>query len=118
MTDIEGVCPICQGAGCLFCELVPPVPPEFDGATYEPARDGGRLHAQLTRVYAILRDGTWHTLPELARKTGDPEASISARIRDLRKVKFGGRTIHRRYVDRGLHEYRMEADPADDETAA
>jgi hypothetical protein len=114
----DDLCPICGGTGCLFCALVPPeTVAHFDGETYAPRRDYGRLHAQLTRVYAILRDGTWHTLPELARKTGDPEASISARIRDLRKVKFGGRTIQRRYVDRGLHEYRMDAE-ADDQTAA
>ena len=109
MTDEHEVCPICQGAGCLFCAVEPPEPAHFDGETYDPARDHGRLHAQLTRVYQVFRDYEEHTLPEISRTTGDPEASISARIRDLRKAKFGGWTIHRRYLDRGLHGYRMEA---------
>ena len=110
MTDWDGVCPICHGAGCLFCAVMPPaVSAQFDGETYQPARDSGRLHAQLTRVLGVMRDYGEHTLPEISRTTGDPEASISARIRDLRKAKFGGWTIHRRYLDRGLHGYRMEA---------
>ena len=84
--------------------------PEFDGETYEPARDADRLHAQLARVFAALRDSQWHTLTELARATGDPTPSISARLRDLRKAKFGGHVIARRYVDRGLWAYRLEPD--------
>ena len=81
--------------------------PEFDGATFEPARDHDRLNAQLTRVFTAMRDYDWHTLSELARLTGDPTPSVSARIRDLRKEKFGGHVIARRYCDRGLWEYRL-----------
>ena len=89
-------------------EAAEPAPAaDFDGATYEPARDHDRLHAQLSRVFDVLKDRQWHTLGELAGRTGDPEASISARIRDLRKDKFGGHVIDRRYVERGLFEYRL-----------
>jgi len=80
----------------------------FDGVTYDPARDHDRLGKQLGRTYAALSDANWHTLPELSRITGDPEASISARIRDLRKDKFDGHIVERRYVRRGLWEYRMD----------
>ena len=71
------------------------------------ARDADRLNAQLTRVYVALRDHQWHTLDELGRLTGDPTPSVSARLRDLRKTKFGGHVIARRYLDRGLWEYRL-----------
>lgn len=79
----------------------------FDGATFIPERDGPRITRQHHRVLAILRDGREHTLSELHELTGDPEASISARIRDLRKPRFGAHVIHRTYVRRGLHTYRL-----------
>lgn len=85
---------------------------DFDGRTYERKRDQGRLSRQLIAVRSILADGEWHTLDDLAARTGEPEASISARIRDLRKARFGGHTVERRYVERGLWEYRMVLDGA------
>lgn len=81
--------------------------PDFDGDTYDHARDSERLNAQLVRVFTVLRDHHWHTLAELARMTGDPTPSVSARLRDLRKAKFGGHVIERAYVDRGLWQYRL-----------
>jgi hypothetical protein len=81
---------------------------DFDGATYNRERDRDRVQAQLVRVRLALSDDTWHTLSELAARTGDPEASISARIRDLRKKKFGGHVVARRYVTDGLWAYRLE----------
>lgn len=82
--------------------------PRFDGATYDHARDHERLGKQMQAVYEVLRDGGWHTLSELSERTGYPEASISARMRDLRKAKFGGHRIERDYVANGLFRYRME----------
>lgn len=38
----------------------------------------------------------WIPLPELARRTGVPQYSITARVRDLRKLKFGGYVIPNR----------------------
>lgn len=78
-----------------------------DGSTYVHARDGKRLHHQHNRVLAFMRDGQRHSLAEISRATGDPEASVSARIRDLRKPRFGKHTINRYYVRRGLHEYQL-----------
>lgn len=78
-----------------------------DGATYDHARDGLRLAAQHQRVLAYMSDGAWHTLGELAKLTGDPEASVSARLRDLRKPKFGNYQVVREYVARGLFRYRL-----------
>ena len=81
--------------------------PQRDGATYDHARDGLRLAAQHQRVLAWMSDGRWHTLRELAQLTGDPEASISARLRDLRKPRFGAYQVVREYVERGLYRYRL-----------
>ena len=78
-----------------------------DGITFEYERDARRLAGQHARVLALMRDGVYRTLSEIAEHTGDPEASVSARLRDLRKPKFGSYTVERRYVRRGLHEYRL-----------
>lgn len=83
---------------------------DFDGETYERPRDHERLRAQLGRVLTVMRDGTWHTLADISARCGDPEASISARLRDLRKEKFGAHLIERRYVHDGLWEYRLASD--------
>lgn len=103
-------CLFCAGAGCSACHR--DEAPPFGGETYEPARDGERLAAQLGRVRTALSDHDWHTLWDLETRTGDPQASISARIRDLRKEKFGGHQVDRRYEDAGLWAYRWV--PADE----
>jgi hypothetical protein len=54
-----------------------------------------------------MRDGRWYTLAAIAKALGYPEASISARLRDLRKPRFGAHTVNRRYVERGLFEYQV-----------
>lgn len=81
--------------------------PQRDGRTYVHERDGARLSKQHNRVLAFMRDGGWHTLSEIAEATNDPEASVSARLRDLRKPRFGSYVVEHRYVRRGLFEYRI-----------
>lgn len=80
----------------------------FDGETYSPDRDHDRLAVQLGAVRRFMGDYKWHTLREISEATGHPEASVSARIRDLRKPKHGGHSILRKYVERGLWAYQME----------
>ena len=82
--------------------------PLFDGATYDHKRDYVRLSGQIKRVYDVMRDGRWRTLNEISNLTGDPHASISTRLRDFRKEKFGGHTVNRRYIDNGLYEYQLD----------
>lgn len=79
----------------------------FDGVTFDPTRDTRRLTAQHHRVKALMRDGRWRTLAEISEATGDPEASVSARLRDFRKTKFGGHGVDRQYVERGLYRYKL-----------
>lgn len=74
---------------------------EPKGATYNRERDLSRLSAQMRRVYDVMRDGRRRTLRQLANDADCPEASASARFRDLRKLGFpmrdenmGGGTWH------------------------
>lgn len=78
------------------------------GITFDRARDGKRLDGQAGDVFRVMSDGQWHTLADISDATGHPQASVSSRIRDLRKPKFGGFTISTEYVRRGLWRYRLE----------
>jgi uncharacterized protein (DUF2132 family) len=79
----------------------------FDGETYDQPRDQVRLSGQALRVWRVLEDGNWHTLAGIKLKTGDPEASISARIRDFRKVRWGRNVVQAEHVKGGLWRYRL-----------
>jgi hypothetical protein len=91
-------------------------PPLFDGETYDEARDRERLAGQLMAVFHLMQDRQWRTLHEIASALGYPEASISARLRDLRKSRFGSYEVKARYVRRGLWKYKV-LPPAPDEEA-
>lgn len=80
--------------------------PHFDGNTYDAARDQVRLTGQLLNVQQILSDHRWHTLSEIAQRIGGSEAGISARIRDMRKPRFGNHKIDRQHIGGGLWRYR------------
>lgn len=82
-------------------------PLRFNGADYRADRDNARLSGQLQRVFDCMKGGQWRTLPEIARLTGDPEASISAQLRHLRKDRFGGHTVNREYIADGLYRYQL-----------
>jgi hypothetical protein len=79
----------------------------FDGETYEPVLDEERLFKQLRDVRSYMGDGLWHTLPDIEAGTGYPTPSISARLRDLRKEKWGAHTVMRERLSRGLFRYRL-----------
>jgi hypothetical protein len=80
----------------------------FDGKTVTK-KDEGRLNVQLDKVRRAMFSGAWKTLEELEREVEAPQASISARMRDLRKVKFGAYTIDRRKKAgcKATYEYRL-----------
>ena len=80
-----------------------------DGDTFDPELDSKRLNAQHRRVYGIMKDGYWLTLHEISRRTGDPEASVSARLRDFRKPQFGKHILNSRRsnVESGLWFYQL-----------
>lgn len=90
---------------------VPPAPESIKGdrhgATFDHNRDVRRLNAQAKRVWDCISDGRYYSLREIAAKTGDPEASISARIRDFRRPEFGRFTVEHICVKKGLWRYRL-----------
>jgi len=82
----------------------------FDGSVYDPMYDETRLKKQIGRVFACMCVGEWRTLSEITTLTGDPESSISAQLRHLRKPRFGSYRVEKRpRGDRGagLFEYRI-----------
>jgi hypothetical protein len=79
----------------------------FDGPDVTPT-DEVRLRGQLAKVYDLMKDGQWRTLSRIAAITGASEAAASARLRDLRKPRFGSYTVNRRRVDGGLFEYQVQ----------
>ena len=89
-------------------DLFDRIPPShaFDGETYDPIDDYDRLGKQMQRMIALMMDGDWYTLRMLADLVGGSEAGVSARIRDLRKRRFGCQTIERKRRAGGLYVYR------------
>lgn len=82
----------------------------FDGETYAAEHDKDRLSGQLHRVKALMLDGRWRTLSAINHITGGSEPGVSARLRDLRKERFGSFNVERRRVGlskKGLFEYRV-----------
>ena len=83
---------------------------DFDGKTFAPALDGPRLSRQLDKVRDLMLDGKWRKLRAIQDVAGGSEAAISARLRDLRKPKFGSYTVERRRAGdptAGSWEYRV-----------
>lgn len=77
----------------------------FNGADYNHARDGERLTKQHDLIYDLMKDGQARTLRGIALLTGQPESSVSAQLRHLRKPRFGGHTVNKHYLGNGLYEY-------------
>jgi hypothetical protein len=84
----------------------------FGGATLEKS-DFPRLSGQLKNVYDIMADGQYRTLDQIVTeikgqygKVVTPQ-SVSARLRDLRKEKFGGYKVLRESVGAGLFKYAV-----------
>jgi len=88
----------------------PDVSAHFNGPVYDPTYDYARLANQLHRVHKAMICGSWRTLDEVAKLTGDPPASVSAQLRHLRKRRFGSHTIDKRPRGNritGLWEYQL-----------
>jgi hypothetical protein len=78
-----------------------------DGKTFDVNKDLVRLNAQATKVFSVMESGKWFSLRELSDQTNAPEASVSARLRDFRKPKFGAHTVERQRRTNGTWEYRL-----------
>lgn len=65
------------------------------------------FNQQQQRVWAATANQGWFSLEDIAKKTGDKLQSISARLRDFRKLDLGSHTVERRAVERGQFVYRV-----------
>ena len=91
----------------LFDYTPPVVLGDRDGETFDRARDLDRLDNAMGRIYARMKDRNWYTLADLASAGECSEACASARIRDLRKKKFGGFFVDKANCGDGLWKYRF-----------
>jgi hypothetical protein len=89
----------------------------FDGATIEKG-DEPRLWSQLLAIADLMSDKQWRTLRGIKAEVNNQyslmasEASISARLRDLRKPRFGAFLVERKRIGPGaLCAYRVLPPP-------
>lgn len=71
-----------------------------------------RHSTQFAAVFALMSDGAPRTLDQISREVEArgvrcPPASASAQLRHFRKPEFGGHTLTKRHVGKGLYEYRL-----------
>ena len=81
------------------------------GTSYVEEIDGERLQRQMDviREYMLEAYPKWRTLQKIENDLDYPQASISAQLRHLKKVRFGGFVLEkqRREADKGTWEYRL-----------
>lgn len=92
----------------LFSWTPPTILGDRDGTVYDPLKDRKRLNKQAQATYNLMADGKWRTLTEMAAALGYPEASLSARLRDFRKSRFGGYSVNRKRIEGGLYAYQLD----------
>lgn len=81
--------------------------PRFDGPGLNDA-DNKRLGKQLELVKALMLDGRWRTPDEVIKQACCSPAGVTARLRDLRKEKFGGFHVERRRREGTfVYEYKV-----------
>lgn len=83
-----------------------------DGETFNRPRDRKRLDTAMHRVSDTMSDKKWHTLKDLAKKAECSETCASARVRDLRKPKFGGWKVDAMHCTAGVWAYRWTGEKA------
>lgn len=78
-------------------------PQQAAAAAFDP--DG--LKPQTRKVFDALSDGHWHTLRQLSDASGAPEASVSARMRDLRGEEYALPLEAEKMPGSNLWRYRL-----------
>ena len=107
--------PTAEELDALFEASAPPTAIAFDGATYVAERDAERLLAASRRVHALIleRPSQWYSPPEIEavlNAEGMLIQDVTARIRDLRKPKWGRHAVTSRVRagHSGTWEYRHD----------
>ena len=84
------------------------VNPDFDGDDYVADRDNARLINQIDKVRMYMENAGYLTVKQIAADLKQPEPSVSAQIRNLRKDRFGARTVNREYRGNGCYAFKLE----------
>ena len=84
------------------------VNPDFDGDDYVANRDNTRLTNQIDKVRMYMENAGYLTVKQIAADLKQPEPSVSAQIRNLRKDRFGARTVNREYRGNGCYAFKLE----------
>ena len=79
----------------------------FVGSDYIKERDEKRLSNQHYKVFDLMQDGKFRTLPQIADIIKEPPASISAQLRHFRKKSFGSHIVNKKYEGNGLFSYQL-----------
>jgi len=79
----------------------------FNGSDYNQERDSKRLTKQFHKVFDLMQDGKFRTLPEISNLLSEPPASISAQLRHFRKKSFGSHIVNKKYEGNGLFSYQL-----------
>lgn len=82
----------------------------FNGSDYEAKKDNVRLCGQIQRIFNLMKDQKWRTLKEIEEITKDPQPSVSAQLRHLRKERFGSHVVEKINIgdpERGLFAYKL-----------
>lgn len=81
-----------------------PVPTGFFNNVPKDKHDNpAALKTQLEVIIDLMVDSQWHTVQEIAEKTGFPENSVQAQFRNARKLNY---VVEREKID-GLSHYRF-----------
>jgi hypothetical protein len=76
----------------------------------DPHIDFDRLQGGIRKIHDLMLDNKWRTLFEIESETGIPQASASAFLRHLRKIRFGSFIVEkrRRNPECGTWEYQVK----------
>jgi hypothetical protein len=86
----------------------PPPPIAFDGETYKYLIDFERMDTLFRQVWDIMEDNRWHYPAELEDALRPHLwASLSARVRDPRKLKWGEHLVLSEPRGNGLWRYKL-----------
>ncbi len=86
----------------------------FSGESFDEKLDGERLMTQTSKVFQLMKDGTWRTLNEIAIIVNAPTQSVGSRLRGFRLAKFGAHKVNRRRrgdPKKGVFEYQLVENP-------
>lgn len=79
----------------------------FSGKPVKTVDDHERLEKSYKRILRIMSDGKWRTVDEIYQLTGIMHTSISAHLRNFRKIGFGSHTVIPRERAHRFYEFQV-----------